>query len=281
MSKCEQIQNNFRDVLGMMPDKCWLKLHGSFRYPVYPGWKSAMQNYNDLHMLYVWGGEGCYHMYDGTDIPLRRGTLVFISNRVNHYASVNPENPVCIAGLRFGIYNHEGYELTDKIVKPFYYYTNNDSQKFYNEITWKIHQLFHNERDNISQTMCSALLYQMIFDLYSKVTVAAPGNGVDVRMEKVKKIFEEHQYQKITVAEAAKAIGITTRYLQKMFKQAYGLTPKEYQMQVQMNTAVTLLKKDNLSVTDTAERLGYNDMFTFSRQFKRYFGYSPTKIMKT
>lgn len=275
MSFCEQAAGKFLKILDSVPEKFSFRMHGSFRYPVYPDWKSNLQNYADLHILYVRAGEGTYHMHNGTDIPLTRGTLVFISHGVEHHASVNAENPLQIAGLRFGLYDSTGLPSTQKLADSFYYFIHPGNPQFYNELTGRLHQLYHKKKDAVTQKVCAALLYQILFEMYATLTCGPTDKSHDLRIKEVRQRIENHPYKKICIPDLAKAAGISTRYLQKRFKEDYGLTPKEYHLQVQMNLALTLLELENLSVTEVAERLGYADLFTFSKQFKKHFGYPP------
>ena len=65
-------------------------------------------------------------------------------------------------------------------------------------------------------------------------------------------------------------------YLEKRFKQAYGISLMEYRNNKRMAHAKKLLKTH--SVSKTAEELGYKSIYSFSRAFKLYYGYAPTQM---
>ena len=46
-----------------------------------------------------------------------------------------------------------------------------------------------------------------------------------------------------------------------------------------MSIAASLLVKDEKNVSITASSVGYNDIFTFSKMFKRHFGVSPQEYV--
>ena len=280
MSLCEQSLNHLKDILEAIPNDCWFKLHGSYHHFVYPGWKSGLQINDDLHILYVSDGEGYYHMEDGTNIPLRKGSLIFVSHGYKHFASFNAHNPVCFFGLRFGIYGHDGLNLTKQRSKSFFCNTFIEYQPHYHEIPRIIHMLFHQKRELISQTMCSMLLYQILFILYQALSDTSPKIHIDSKMEKARRIISENPYKKISIHQLAESIGVSTRYLQKKFKETFGFTPKEYHMHIQMDMAFSLIKEENISIMKLAELMGYNDPFSFSKQFKKHFGYPPRQVKK-
>ncbi len=63
-------------------------------------------------------------------------------------------------------------------------------------------------------------------------------------------------------------------YLERKFKEEYGSGIIEYRNIKRMEVARYLLKKS--TVSKTAEFLGYESIYSFSRAFKRHFGYPPS-----
>jgi AraC-like DNA-binding protein len=57
-----------------------------------------------------------------------------------------------------------------------------------------------------------------------------------------------------------------------------GMTIKEYVLQHKMEKAVTLLSKRKQSISEIARLLGYESPNYFSKCFKNYYGFSPTKL---
>lgn len=74
--------------------------------------------------------------------------------------------------------------------------------------------------------------------------------------------------------DISKNLNISEAYLRMIFKEEYGISPLQYLLKTRMNEAAYLLM-ENLSVTDTAQMVGYKDIFQFSKAYKKYFGYPP------
>jgi len=85
----------------------------------------------------------------------------------------------------------------------------------------------------------------------------------------------------ITVEEIAKKLNIDRTYFYTLFKKKIGISPKQYLLKHRMNTAASLLKNQNIPVSVVACSVGYNDIFTFSKMFKKHFGLSPTEYNKS
>ncbi len=82
----------------------------------------------------------------------------------------------------------------------------------------------------------------------------------------------------ITVESIADDLRLDRRYLARIFKASMGISVQEYLIKVRMEQAERLLR-DGLSVSMTAELVGYNDPFNFSKMFKKYHGISPSKFV--
>jgi AraC-like DNA-binding protein len=77
------------------------------------------------------------------------------------------------------------------------------------------------------------------------------------------------------VTEAADKAGLSVSRLRTLFKQATGLSPKQYQLEARISRASRLLSDSSLPVGIIAEQTGFESVYHFSRQFKRMRGLSP------
>lgn len=65
------------------------------------------------------------------------------------------------------------------------------------------------------------------------------------------------------------------------FKKETGKSFREYLTEVRLSHAKRLLKYSNLTVTEIALSVGFNDANYFSNVFKKYLGTSPTAYRKS
>ena len=78
------------------------------------------------------------------------------------------------------------------------------------------------------------------------------------------------------IENVAARYGITSRYLQKIFLQHTGLTPKLYSKIARFQNSLQLIAKKNTSLTDIAYECGYFDQSHFIREFKSFTGFAPS-----
>ncbi len=90
--------------------------------------------------------------------------------------------------------------------------------------------------------------------------------------------IEENYFLRLYVSELAKMVSLDQRYLTRLFKAKKGISLQQYIIDVKMKKAAILIK--DFSVADTAKMVGYDDVFNFSKMFKKNTGVSPLKFKK-
>jgi AraC-like DNA-binding protein len=83
------------------------------------------------------------------------------------------------------------------------------------------------------------------------------------------------------IENVASRYGITSRYLQKIFLQYTGLTPKLYTKINRFQNSLRLVTQKNDSLTSIAYDCGYFDQSHFIREFKSFTGITPSGYTST
>ncbi|HZC36939.1 MAG TPA: AraC family transcriptional regulator, partial [Chthoniobacterales bacterium] len=86
-----------------------------------------------------------------------------------------------------------------------------------------------------------------------------------------------HFARKISLRELSKVSATSPFHLCRLFRQAYGLPPHAYQMQLRIDQAKSLLRDGN-SPGETAMLCGFVDQSHLVRCFKRIFGVPPSVV---
>jgi len=93
--------------------------------------------------------------------------------------------------------------------------------------------------------------------------------------------LQDNYYRTILFPQLAERFGMSTRTLNRRFKNALGKTPLEYLQEIRINTARDLLKTSNLSIGDIADRIGYQDTSYFAGLFKKHWATTPQAYRDT
>ncbi len=111
-------------------------------------------------------------------------------------------------------------------------------------------------------------------------TVADPHTAAEKYIDFSVNYVKKNLAHNITVSKLTKILGITQPYLYKIYKQAFGKSPKAYIDEYRINQAKIMLTETGLSITEIASSVGFSDSFAFSKAFSRKLGLSPSEYRR-
>lgn len=96
------------------------------------------------------------------------------------------------------------------------------------------------------------------------------------------KIYIDAHYHdsELSIGFLSDRLFTTDQTLRANFKQDFGKTPKAYLIEVHMQKAHLLLKTKDLPIHKVCRLVGYDDAKNFGLQFKKFFGYPPSKTKR-
>ena len=89
--------------------------------------------------------------------------------------------------------------------------------------------------------------------------------------------LEKHFLEQLEVNDIARYAGMSTSSLHGQFKAATSLSPIQFVKQLRLHRARRLLM-EGVSPGDAAYESGYANQSQFSREFKRQFGFAPSRV---
>lgn len=92
--------------------------------------------------------------------------------------------------------------------------------------------------------------------------------------------LEEHYEKDITLDAIAEKLNITRSYLSTYFKEKTGIYFVDYVNSVRINKAKKLLLKPEIRIQDAATLVGYQNINSFNRMFKKFTGVTPSEFRK-
>ena len=87
--------------------------------------------------------------------------------------------------------------------------------------------------------------------------------------------MERHYTDKITINDIAVFCSLNRSYLGKIFKNEIKTSPQDFLIRYRISKACELMKTTNTNIGDICAMIGYSNLFTFSRAFKKIIGESP------
>ena len=99
----------------------------------------------------------------------------------------------------------------------------------------------------------------------------------DYRISKVEHYIEQHFAETITITQLAELGNMSVSNFIRTFKKEMNITPKEYLIQIRIEKAKKMLRRNEWSVTEVSMRCGFNSSAHFSTSFTKLVGMTPTE----
>lgn len=260
---CKYLDNIYVNFLMGSHTKCWKKW-GEFDYT---------PNYNKF--LLPVSGEAEI-VIDGIKYPLVPGNMYLMPAGVKQSYYHISDNFVtkywCHFTAKVGNMN-----LFDVVNPRFCVQTENA-----NEVTSLFKKLLHYtaQPESLHTTVAVKGLMLEIISHYLKLdSLMATDDKSEPRtdFQSVLKYIEKHLSEKLTIEQLADVMHLHPNYFIRHFKSFFGVSPIRFINNMRMDKAKQLLSEDDMSIAQIAKFVGIDDIFYFSKQFKKYNGYAPTE----
>ena len=105
---------------------------------------------------------------------------------------------------------------------------------------------------------------------------AAPAIPLSRHLLRVRDLIDRAYAAPLDVPALARSAHVSEDHFSRSFKAAFGETPHRYLLRRRMERAKALLRAGELSVTEVCLAVGFTSLGSFSAQFRRYVGVSPS-----
>ena len=214
----------------------------------------ALRTYWLLH--YVVSGKGYFRIED-REYSVTAGSIFVIPPFVETYYEADSITPWEYIWIGFDMSNDIEVGFDDVMYLPATQCIFEDMKQCSTKVSGK------------TEFLCSKI-WQLISYILDKNE-----DRVDYIKQAISLINSEYMTG-LTVQNIADRLGLERTYFSDYFKRQVGESPKRYLLRTRMERAADLLKNYGYSVTVTALSVGYGDVYTFSKMFRRYFGVSPS-----
>ena len=140
--------------------------------------------------------------------------------------------------------------------------------------------LCERERGAASQIEINAFLLQALCALIKPRASSKVRQRAAIQTEKALRFIESNYMRGITARDVTAELNIDRTHFFRIFKAKTGYSPEQYIMRMRIRKAKELLETGTNTVTEIASLVGVNDVYYFSKLFKRAEGISPTEYRK-
>ncbi len=139
-------------------------------------------------------------------------------------------------------------------------------------------------QDRSAGQMSDLLIKQLLIEIsrlnQNKDSITSE-NNTDILFRQARSIILSKPAYHWTIDEMARLTNLSRSRFSHIYAYIFGVSPKEDLMRTRMDLAKFLLSNDSYGISDIAERIGYTNIYHFSKQFKKKCGISPTDYRKS
>lgn len=128
---------------------------------------------------------------------------------------------------------------------------------------------------------CMSMTYRIIAEMQRQILMKYLQSETLERIQPGVDFLHQHFNEANTRVELlAEKCRLHPRYFAKVFRDAYGVSPKQYMTQLRMERARELILSNRYTMSQIAQMTGFGDIYHFSKTFKQENGISPTEYSR-
>jgi len=237
--------------------------------------KGRLRHYPSYALVCLLEGLGYYRDSTGYSQPVVPGDLIWVSPRVTH--SYGPQDGHFWNEF-FLVFDGPIFDLWEsrkmfQVLRPVQHL---EAAALWIERLTKVCRI--STRTPNSATAAIVDLQSILLDLISLQTKTT--EPVDEWLVSAAHLIEQLLPANESLPRIAEKFGFSYETFRKKFTRRFGVSPQRYRMRQLMQRAIILLNEEDLSVKETASRLGFCDEFYFSRAFRKLTGRPPSSLRK-
>lgn len=241
-----------------------------------PDWKVNIAN-KDYFIAAVCLDGKAHYRFDGREVTVTPGDLLFFPKGHFHSAETDGEAPWNFVSASFDMDFYD--KLCEKKLDKLPRISRPGNFSHISSLMQELARLWQGKRRGYRircRSILMELLYHLIVSADSESSKTVPHqyqiNRVVERLENPGRDF-------LTLQKMAEMTKLSPSYFRQLFKEITGYSPIQYQNRVKVYKAKDLIMAGECNVSEAAYALGYEDIYYFSRLFKKVIGINPSEFL--
>lgn len=280
-----------------------LKEHGNYQFPFLVSYE-RLSRYETGAFLWHWHpeieitlithGKMAYHCNDRVFYP-KEGDLLFCNSNAFHAGEMLQNQDCEYISLTFDarlLYGYEQSLIHHKYINPVLQNPALPGLHLKPQDSWysQAHELLlkiitlTKERPPLYELEIPGLLLLFWKLLYQNSHTAEPATPADflnqARIRQILEYIAEHYHSKIYLEDVASHIGLCKSECCRLFKRYMKMSLFEFLLEYRIERSLDTLADPSVSITEAAEKAGFNDSNYYSKAFGKIKGCSPRQYRK-
>ena len=227
-----------------------------------------------MELFLVFSGEILVTVRDQERIMTAGTMAVVFPNEIHSYTALVSD---VSAALVFWDLSYTGQEMNTLLmnhpVQPFL-----EIEQLHPNVLYLIMELIEEQKKEEHSPVYAPLIQLLLARLLPSLTLQKNrSNDFPELTYQISNYISEHFHEPLTLGQLAQHLGISKSHLSHLFSEKMGQNFASYLSSIRLSSACRLLIETNLSVTDIAEKSGFESQRSFFRTFKSHFGVTPLK----
>lgn len=256
----------------------------------YNNFEASPHWHDDIEFILVLKGEMNYKLNDEI-ITVEKNEGVFVNSRQLHCGFSKSKTEcdfICI--LIHPLMLCISQALEQKYVLPLLKSRNLPYIKLSSDTPWQKETLncllnIYNAKNTSTAPLTVSSLFLKIWSLIfenSNISVSFKNQNSDFTVLKnmigyIQKFYRE----KITLADIALSGAVGQSKCCKLFDKYIGVSPNAYLIQCRLHHSTWYLKNTDMTITETAQTVGFSGSSYYAEAFKKHYGKSPSEYRKS
>lgn len=239
-------------------------------------------HYHDAHELYYMLSGGTTYFIGDEIYSIEKGNFVYIPKGILHKTDNEncPNNERILLSFSEDIFTPETLPLLRELEQSHVIYIPDNHLPILEELLLKIEKEYESNQPH-KNLLINLYIFELL-TLISRYKQERPSriHESDKIIYTISEYISNHFDQDLSLESLSTMFAISESYLSRKFKAVAGIGLNKYITYVRITNAEKMLKEGNLSITEVAEKCGYNDSNYFSLVFKKIKGITPFRLAK-
>lgn len=247
-----------------------------------PSWriKNTMINYN---IMFVYDGEAEFSCNNETRIG-KKGDFIFYKPGDMRFAHTFEYNPMKCFAVDFSytcpVFDNGEWKL-NQCELPFSFIVEIEDVYLYTRLVNLFSGLYKmwlsKKKSDITKIKLTFIEILSLMIQYKECRNFTYSDSK--RVEEIINYLIEHYNEKIKIDDISDKMQLSSSYIGNIFKRVTGKSIIKYLLEVRISKAKDLLRDGN-TVSETAHMVGFNDIFYFSKVFKKLESITPSQYKR-
>lgn len=227
-------------------------------------------------LVYAMSGAADYEV-TGQRYAIEQGDMLFFPKGMPHTGRSVPDNPWSFINVGFDTASTSGDAMSQlSSLRTFWrgVFTDQLSSLF-----TELHVAWSDKKPGYL-IRCRGIVMTVLYTLIREQTLPHLYSPHAQKIVSLISMMRANHREFYSVSGLASLVGLSQSHFRALFKAFTGLTVKEYQHRIKISKAKELLLSGECNVTEAAVRTGFQDIYYFSRLFKKVTGTNPSEFTK-